>query len=122
MCKKEMTAPFPQQQTGRLPQGIKVAQRNVRDRERMGGRDRKEGKVTEVRKDGKHRSDDSGWAWGPLSQGQLPFGLLADLFPQPSPRVLSPCNSGSRRKWLNPMYFYTEHTPVGPAQIITLYM
>lgn len=28
--------------------------------------------------------------------------------------VLSPCNSGSSRKWLNPMYFYTEHTPARP--------
>lgn len=36
--------------------------------------------------------------------------------------VLSPCNSGSSRKWLNPMYFYTQHTPVWPGQIITLYM
>ena len=53
----------------------------------------------------------AGGPGAPLSQGQTRLSLLEDHCPQPSPSVLSPCNNGSSRKWLNPMYFYTQHTP-----------
>lgn len=52
---------------------------------------------------------------GPTGAGRpgAPFSRAGSLSlrealpPQPSLGVLSPCNSGSSRKWLNPMYFYT---------------
>lgn len=52
----------------------------------------------------------AGGPGAPLSQGQTRLSLLKDRCPQPSPSVLSPCNNGSSRKWLNPLYFYTQHT------------
>lgn len=64
--------------------------------------------------------------------GQMKAGGPSPAVPQPAPpqlleelsvrswvpSVLSPCKNGSSRKWLNPMYFYTQHTPVRPGRII----
>lgn len=102
MCRKGMTAPLPRWQAGGLPGCISGAQRRLR---KDVGRDRKEGKATKDRKDRKYRSGDSRWAWSPLSRAGPPSACRSISFHSPVPSVLSSCNSGSSRKWLNPMYF-----------------
>lgn len=86
----------------------------------MGGRQRKEGKVTEVRKEGKRRSEGSGWAWSPLRV--RPLSLVEDLFPQPRPQCLIAMQQRKQQEMAQPHVFLHTAQPVWPGQIITLYM
>lgn len=43
--------------------------------------------------------------------GSAALRLLENLRPQLSPCALSPRKNGSSRKWLNSVYFYTQHAP-----------
>lgn len=56
----------------------------------------------------------------PHSAGPDPSALLEGLGPQPSPQAsYHHAATGSSRKQLNPMYFYTQHTPgQRPGQIV----
>ena len=96
---------------GGLPGCIRAAQRGAQRCRQDGGRG------------ARGRKGHRGWA-----RGRQAGGKQAGLEPQSpgpdpprpaggplstveSPSVLSPCSNGSSRKWLNPMYFYTQHTP-----------
>lgn len=46
-----------------------------------------------------------------------PAEPLPRVCARPTPRALSPRNSGSSRKWLNPMYFYTRSPWGGQAAL-----
>lgn len=64
-------------------------------------------------------SDEHGRVWSPALAGPVPPQLLEDLSVRSwVPSVLSPCKNGSGRKWLNPMYFYTQQPPGRPGRII----
>lgn len=64
-------------------------------------------------------SDERGRAWSPALPGPAPPRLLEDLSVRSwVPSVLSPCKNGSGRKWLNPMYFYTQQPPGRSGRII----
>lgn len=72
-----------------------------------------------IGKMGNPGSEERGRAWSPALPEPAPPRWQEDLSVRSwVPSVLSPCKNGSGRKWLNPMYFYTQQPPGRPGRII----
>ena len=110
--------PFPLRQAGSLGASGQHKERSPETETRWGGgaRGRKGHR-------GWARGRQAGWKQAglePHSPGpDPPRPAAGPRSTAESPSVLSPCSNGSSRKWLNPMYFYTQHTPGRrPGQVV----
>lgn len=107
-----MTAPLPRRQASRAHQGGTKKEGSL-GRAGVGGSAGKEGEGRQTA-----QSDDSGWAGSPSPGAESPSACWRTSLPSRVPGGLSPCSSGSSRKWLNPMRWYT---PERQGQIFALY-
>lgn len=103
--------PFPLRQGG-LPRVHQGSTERSPERRQDGGWRRSEGAGRAQRMgEGETGWMETGRPGAPFCRAGPPQPAGGPRSTAESPSVLSPCSNGSGRKQLNPMYFYTQHTP-----------